>query len=30
MQEMISGMLANENVKKELTGPLFYLKLLFA
>jgi len=30
MQEMISGMLGNEEVKKELTGPLFYLKLLFA
>ncbi|MDO8624569.1 MAG: geranylgeranyl reductase family protein [Candidatus Diapherotrites archaeon] len=30
MQEMISGMLGNEEVKKELTGPLFYLKLMFA
>ncbi len=29
MQETISGMLGNEEVKKEMTGPLFYLKLLF-
>ena len=30
VQEWISGMLANEEAKKELVSPLFYLKLLFA
>ncbi len=30
VQEEISGMLANEEAKKEMVNPLFYLKLLFA
>ncbi|MFH0954842.1 MAG: NAD(P)/FAD-dependent oxidoreductase [Candidatus Micrarchaeota archaeon] len=30
VQKEISGMLANENAKKEMANPLFYLKLLFA
>ena len=29
IQEVISGMLANEEAKKEFVSPLFYLKLLF-
>jgi geranylgeranyl reductase family protein len=29
VQEVISGMLANEEAKKEFVSPLFYLKLLF-
>ncbi len=30
VREAISGMLGNEEAKKEITGPLFYLKLLFS
>lgn len=30
IQEEISGMLGNEDAKKEMVNPLFYLKLLFA